>query len=395
MRRIAKNIALTLMLFVLLLSGAAARRVHPQHNSANIAAIQQKKSELAHLRGQINEYQKQLDVLAKTEHSSAKALEAYTAQTHLLRNLIAELNSEEQRLTDDITETQHEISSSQETLQSLKRQYARAVVALYKRGFESGVEVLLNSGGINEALERSEYFRQFTIYRQRLAENIKYSVEELQDQQNQLTKQRTEKESLANERQQEEQQYAARASERTALIAKIRSDKSALKETLAKAKQSSRAIESLITNLIEREAQRKKNESHASIAKPKSLPRGRVNKDKEFDDIAKESAEEETAPDNTGFGALRGALRWPCAGRRIAEHYGERVNPTLGTVTVNPGIDIATPKNSDVTAVAEGEVSLVYWLPSFGTIIIVDHQNGYRTVIFNDRASFFTSSKTV
>jgi len=161
------------------------------------------------------------------------------------------------------------------------------------------------------------------------------------------------------------------------------SDKSALKETLAKAKQSSRAIESLITNLIEREAQRKKNESHASIAKPKSLPRGRVNKDKEFDDIAKESAEEETAPDNTGFGALRGALRWPCAGRRIAEHYGERVNPTLGTVTVNPGIDIATPKNSDVTAVAEGEVSLVYWLPSFGTIIIVDHQNGYRTVYAN------------
>ncbi|HET7152748.1 MAG TPA: M23 family metallopeptidase, partial [Candidatus Kapabacteria bacterium] len=105
--------------------------------------------------------------------------------------------------------------------------------------------------------------------------------------------------------------------------------------------------------------------------------------DRDFDDVARQSAAEEAAPDKTAFGMLRGSLSWPCTSHRIAEHFGERVNPTLGTVTVNPGVDIKSPKNSDVYAVADGTVSLVYWLPSYGTILILDHRNGYRTVYAN------------
>ena len=202
----------------------------------------------------------------------------------------------------------------------------------------------------------------------------------MKDQQSQLTRQHAEKELLADERQREEQRLSTRASERSALIEKIHSDKTALKETLAKAKQSSRAIESLITRLIARESERKKNVPHASIAKPKPVRRG---KDSNFDDEAQETADEESAQDNTGFGALRGSLHWPCASRRIAEHFGERVNPKLGTVTVNLGVDISAPKHSEVRSVADGEVSLVYWMPSFGTIVIIDHQDGYRTVYAN------------
>ena len=31
-------------------------------------------------------------------------------------------------------------------------------------------------------------------------------------------------------------------------------------------------------------------------------------------------------------------------------------------------------------AVADGEVSTIWWLPSFGNLVIMNHQNGYRTV---------------
>ncbi|MEE9288928.1 MAG: M23 family metallopeptidase, partial [Bacteroidota bacterium] len=31
-------------------------------------------------------------------------------------------------------------------------------------------------------------------------------------------------------------------------------------------------------------------------------------------------------------------------------------------------------------AVADGDVSRIWWLPSFGSLIIVNHYNGYRTV---------------
>ncbi|HZV11601.1 MAG TPA: peptidoglycan DD-metalloendopeptidase family protein, partial [Candidatus Kapabacteria bacterium] len=367
------------VLTMLFTADVPARRVRHHAPSANSAMVREKKSELARLRAQIESYQNQLDRLSKTEHSSVKAFEAYSRQAHLLKNLIEELNGEEERLTNDIAETQQQITSSQQTLKELKAQYARAVVALYKRGTEGDLEVLLSSHNINEAVERSEYLRQFTIYRQRLAENIQGTVADLQEQQSLLTQQRDEKASIAEEKQQEQQRLTERATERSELIDKIRADKSSLKETLVRAQKSSREIESLINNLVSREIERKKR-SHADRTSPfPTHPRS----DRDFEDIARQSAAEEAAPDKTGFGMLRGALSWPCASHRIAEHFGDRVNPALGTVTENLGVDIKSPKNSDVFAVADGQVSLVYWLPSFGTIIIIDHHNGYRTVYAN------------
>jgi murein DD-endopeptidase MepM/ murein hydrolase activator NlpD len=74
---------------------------------------------------------------------------------------------------------------------------------------------------------------------------------------------------------------------------------------------------------------------------------------------------------------------WPVASRRIVTPYGERTNPQTKTVTVNPGINIAAKKGSGVTAAAAGRISLISWLPSFGTFIIVEHRDGYRTVYAN------------
>ena len=71
---------------------------------------------------------------------------------------------------------------------------------------------------------------------------------------------------------------------------------------------------------------------------------------------------------------------WPTSGRKIVERYGERRNPRTGTVTINPGINIAAATGSAVVASEDGTVSLVSWLPSYGTIVIVEHQESYRTV---------------
>jgi murein DD-endopeptidase MepM/ murein hydrolase activator NlpD len=35
---------------------------------------------------------------------------------------------------------------------------------------------------------------------------------------------------------------------------------------------------------------------------------------------------------------------------------------------------------TSVSTVAEGEVATIWWLPSYGNIIIIDHYGGYRTV---------------
>lgn len=96
----------------------------------------------------------------------------------------------------------------------------------------------------------------------------------------------------------------------------------------------------------------------------------------------KQSAD--TKPKNSAAGRVA-PLRfiWPTAGKKIVEGYGEWTNPSTGIVTMNPGINIAARKGAAVMASESGRVSLVSWLPGYGTIIIVQHREGYRTVYGN------------
>lgn len=77
------------------------------------------------------------------------------------------------------------------------------------------------------------------------------------------------------------------------------------------------------------------------------------------------------------------AFLWPTTGHRVIEGYGERTNPRTGTVTVNPGITIGAEAGGAVCASAGGTVSRVSWLPGYGTIVIVQHRDRYRTVYGN------------
>ncbi|HVZ41182.1 MAG TPA: M23 family metallopeptidase [Candidatus Kapabacteria bacterium] len=92
-----------------------------------------------------------------------------------------------------------------------------------------------------------------------------------------------------------------------------------------------------------------------------------------------------TGPARPKEGRKASALKflWPTTGRRIVEGYGEQANTQTGTVTLNPGITVSAPKGSAVTASEAGRVSVVSWLPSYGTVVIVLHRGGYRTVYGN------------
>ncbi len=63
--------------------------------------------------------------------------------------------------------------------------------------------------------------------------------------------------------------------------------------------------------------------------------------------------------------------------------YGERTNTSTQTITINPGIDIAAGPGAAVKAAERGRVSMVSWLPGYGTFVILEHREGYRTVYAN------------
>ena len=90
-------------------------------------------------------------------------------------------------------------------------------------------------------------------------------------------------------------------------------------------------------------------------------------------------ARSEPAP-NTGFASLRGRLPRP-AGSRIDVGFGKVVDPRFRTVTVQKGVDIAARQGEEVRAVAPGRVVHAGWFKGYGNLIIVDHGEGYHTLV--------------
>jgi len=81
-----------------------------------------------------------------------------------------------------------------------------------------------------------------------------------------------------------------------------------------------------------------------------------------------------------GFGQLRGRLPSPVAGR-VEVGFGRVVNPRFRTVTVQNGVDIAAARGETVRAVAPGRVVHAGWFKGYGNLVIVDHGDGYHTLV--------------
>ncbi len=91
----------------------------------------------------------------------------------------------------------------------------------------------------------------------------------------------------------------------------------------------------------------------------------------------------ETVALSKSFEGNKGKLPWPVDKGSLTEGFGKNAHPTLDNVfTNNNGIDISSPKNSQVRAVFEGEVTSVLSIPGAGKVVIIKHGN-YRTVYSN------------
>lgn len=165
----------------------------------------------------------------------------------------------------------------------------------------------------------------------------------------------------------EQQQLDKTITAKQKALQKIRTDKTQLLEQIKKNEQSAGAVNRLIAGMVAKEERTQKKPTTTKSPAGKSLPSTSL-----------------TATSAPQVGAFKlNSLPYPVAGRKIVHGFGTYRNPVTNTQTNNPGIDIAVPRGSNVSAVAGGTVSLVHWLPGYGSLVILDHKNGYRTVYAN------------
>jgi septal ring factor EnvC (AmiA/AmiB activator) len=320
--------------------------------------IKKRQVELQTLRDQIRAYEETIKEQQRTEHATLELLDSYDKKAILLRRLIAKLRREEEDLQRKIETTQKTLDNLSTQISFLKHHYAQHVVSVYKAGPTRDLELLLSSRSINQFYVRNEYLKRFSAQRKADVDKILRKTKEIEEVHARAQQELTEERRLIAEKGAEEDRLAALADERREVLVKIRSDRKSLQREIDRKVKAAKDLEDMVTRLIEMDRvkkEREEAEGRTTVVVPPP-PRGGT------------------------FDAKKGHLRWPVSEGAIVGRFGAQKHPTLKTVTQNTGIDIAVKAGSTVYAVADGEVARIWWLPSYGNLIIMNHANGFRTV---------------
>jgi septal ring factor EnvC (AmiA/AmiB activator) len=320
--------------------------------------VTKKQGELETIRAQIKEYEEKIRLQQANEQTTLELIDDFDRKGTLIRNLIGKLKGQEGEITRRIEATRVTIAKFESNLDYLKRHYAAYVTAVYRSGRTRDLELLLSSASINQFAIRSEYLRRFTDQRRRDAQRIAEQRRDVENTQARLHLQLSEEQRLLAEKGAEEERLAVMLDERKDVLGRIRKDKKQVQREIERQLKAAKEIEGVIAQLIESDRIRKEREAEqarkANLVAPPVMP--------------------------TTFDKKKGKLHWPVEAGRIVARFGAQKHPTLKTITQNTGIDISVRAGTPVTVVADGEVARLWWLPSFGNLLIVDHGGGFRTV---------------
>lgn len=355
-------------------------------------SVDAKKQELDSLRALIKETEQQLKENQKEEKQTLSTIELYTKQGYLLGKLVAELGGEIKNKTQAIELLSKQRETISARIDSLRDRYRSYVVTVYKGIPDNEWVYIFSSSSLTEAAYRYHVLKRITRSGKLLLSGLQSEQKNLIQLASKLENEKKLKETLLTDRNNEEKELNDKIKERKTLLTKIKKDNAALKKDLETKKQNEKLIAKLIDKLIAAEAKRKQ-EYEAELArkmkaeeelaakknketKPETKPKETVTKKPE----PEEKTDYYNLPGNAEFTKLKGKMMWPVKQGVVIRKFGENKNEKLKTVTLNYGIDIQSKAASDVMSVHDGVVSVIDWLPGYGSVVIISHSQDYRTV---------------
>jgi septal ring factor EnvC (AmiA/AmiB activator) len=379
-------------------------RKHPKKKSKNTSSKLHStrlshEAELAKLKREIAQTEKELKEHTQRERRSAKSLAAYDKKTKELKAKLAGFRAQAADLETQVEELDVSIEKTSLSIDTLKSTYASGVVRKYMEGTYRTYNSDTSYNSIffdpEEASERSRkaylshivsaaFHRNKTELdsaKSNFTENKEEVSETLNQELNQIDVAKRQQHSTEEKKREEAES-----------LRQIQSAKQKLQRELDKRKASAKKLEAIIANLLAKEeAQRK--------VKEKELKRRMAERKKKRASgkkLSKKETQEESS-DLLESKNLAGphSLGWPTSSHRIVQGFGEHRNKELGTITMNLGIDIGTSSGSAVHAAGNGVVSLISSLPSYGTIIIIRHGGGVHSVYADLGGVSVSSGSTV
>lgn len=306
---------------------------------------------LEEIRAERERLQQEMEGVRSRARNVARELQNIERQLSASRSALAEIDFQVEALTDQIGQTNVELTTTRERLREGNAILSRRLRDIYKMGSLHTVRVLLGADSFTDLLNRYRYLRLIAAYDRTLVDRVTTLEQALAAQNQEL------RESLA--------ELGRLRQSKVSEVAELRSVEAQREQTLEEFRDQERlalsrldqleADEARMTGLIgdlerlRRDAEGRSSSTAGDAAPPPNL---------EMDDA--------------------GSLDWPLEGR-IVYRFGREQRPN-GTVLRWNGLGIAAPPGTPVRAVRSGTVVMAGPFEGYGPTVVVSHGGGFYTL---------------
>lgn len=283
----------------------------------------------------------------------ANELEDLQLKISVRDKLININNSQLNNLTSIIENQTKKIADLENNLIDLKNEYEKIIYTSYKkRSTQMKLMFLFASENLNQAFKRFQYFKQYSKYRKKQADQIIIIQGQLTQKIDSLEIMKTEKQNIVKENKTVKQSLTNEIIQQDNLFRSLLKTQKDYSAQVDIKERQSRQIDNEIRKLISlaiSESNKNNNSSNFSLT-----PEGRL--------ISK------------NFQSNKGRLPWPVKEGVIVRRFGTQRHPVVRTTTINSnGISIATSPNSIVYSVFDGEVLSVYGFSGGNPGVLLRH----------------------
>ena len=379
MKNVKKRNSLFLILFLTLLNA----------NGFGQATSKKLKKEQDRLETKISNTRSLLNKSKSITEASLNELKIIDNQIRFREELLYNFDNQIRGADLTISSKDAEVIALQKKVERLKAQYKKLLLYAYKHRNRYGkMMYIFSASNYFEAVKRNSYLKRIADIQQKQFLIIRQNQGAIKSEISTIRTEKSKKELLLSEKVIEKNKILKDRDHKQETLNKLRKDESKLLAELKAAEKQKDELKRRIKQAIEKEiadaeakAKKEQKKNEAASAKTTSGSSSAKTTTAKKEVVLTETKESIAMGKN--FESNRGKLPWPVAKGTITEAYGKNPHPTMANVfTNNNGIDIGAPKNAQVRAVFEGEVTSVLNIPGAGKVVIIKHGN-YRTVYSN------------
>lgn len=347
----------------------------------------QSSAELQKQRERIDREIKQLNESLKSTSSnrtlSLRQVNALNAQLKLRERKIETISQEIRILNNQIASNTRAIKELQDQLAQLRKDYERMVLFAYRnRNAYNKMMFIFASKDFNQAFKRVKYLQQLNGSRKQKATDIGETQAEIELKVAQLQASREEQDQLLKEQRGERAEIAKEQGEESRVLRALTQQEAQFKQEISKRQQELRRLATAIDQAIKRELEeerRREEEARLAALRLEAARTGKTVEEVEAaNPVARKTDAEllaatpEAARLSANFAENKGKLPWPVKNGVVTLGFGKH---TMGKNAThdNPGIRIQTHQDMAVTAVFEGDVSVVIPMQGLGYVVLVKH----------------------